>query len=329
MYPNRKGKILWNRVLLAGFTLIAVIWLLVLIFFNVFHKDKNKNGSNKPSVSASSSSIPDKTTNANYDYKTVDSTEIHTGELILVNNNVAYQSPDPTDLTNVLAYRDKLPAKNFYVKDNSVNVQKVVMDNLNNMINDFVAAKNDKSLMIISGFRNKDYQQKLYDADLKKNNATVSTLVAMPGYSEHQTGYAVDFGVYSNKKTVDYDGTGNFAWINENCYNYGFILRYPKDKTDKTGISNETWHFRYVGKPHSTIIKQKNYCYEEYIDSLKQYDFNKTHLAFTDSDNTKYDIYYVPAGDGKTKIPVPKNNQNYTISGNNVDGFIVTVKLAS
>ena len=73
-------------------------------------------------------------------------------------------------------------------------------------------------------------------------------------------------------------------------------------------------------------MKQNNLCLEEYIDFLKQYTFTKAHLQIKSFDEVSYDVYYVPATEGKTKIPVPKNN-DYSISGNNVDGFIITVKL--
>ena len=327
MAQKKKGKILWNRVFFVLLVLFIVIWLIAVLISKPFNKEKK---SYEKTPTESSSSVPDNTLNANYDYKAVNSSEIYSGELILVNNDIAYQVPEPTDLTNVLAYRSALTEVNFKVKDNTVNVQKVLMDNLNDMINDFVAETNEKNLSINSGFRDKDYQQTLYDDDLEKSGSTVSTLVALPGHSEHQTGYAVDFKVVLDSGVgQEYDGTGNFAWINENCYKYGIIQRYADDKKAITGIDDEAWHFRYVGQPHAYVMKQQNFCLEEYIKDLKNYSFTKDHLEITNFDETKYDIYYVPATEETTKIPVPKNNENYTISGNNVDGFIVTVKLPS
>ncbi len=59
-------------------------------------------------------------------------------------------------------------------------------------------------------------------------------------------------------------------WIEENAWKYGFILRYPEDKTELTGIQYEPWHIRYVGLPHSAIMKEKNFVLEEYMDYLKE-----------------------------------------------------------
>ena len=69
-------------------------------------------------------------------------------------------------------------------------------------------------------------------------------------------------------------------------------------------------------------------CLEEYIDYLKQFSFSKQHLNVEDDQHQRYQIYYVPSDGQRTEIPVPKDNQ-YTISGNNVDGFLVTVSLES
>lgn len=76
-------------------------------------------------------------------------------------------------------------------------------------------------------------------------------------------------------------------WIEENSWKYGFILRYPKDKTDVTGIEYEPWHIRYVGLPNSIIMKEKNFVLEEYLAYLK----NEKHLSAT-VNNINYLISY-------------------------------------
>lgn len=86
--------------------------------------------------------------------------------------------------------------------------------------------------------------------------------VALPGTSEHQLGIAVDINPdYSMTK-----GWGFYDWLEENSYKYGFIKRYPADKVDITGISNESWHYRYVGKEVAKIMYEENLCLEEYIE---------------------------------------------------------------
>ncbi len=86
--------------------------------------------------------------------------------------------------------------------------------------------------------------------------------VALPGTSEHQLGIAVDINPdYSVTK-----GWGFYEWLRENAHKYGFIKRYPEDKVDITGISNEPWHYRYVGKEAAKIIYEEKLCLEEYLE---------------------------------------------------------------
>lgn len=89
--------------------------------------------------------------------------------------------------------------------------------------------------------------------------------LAVPGTSEHETGLALDIVSAENQVLDESQAeTGFQQWMMENCYDYGFILRYPKDKTDITGINFEPWHYRYVGKELAQYIKEKGICLEEY-----------------------------------------------------------------
>ena len=88
------------------------------------------------------------------------------------------------------------------------------------------------------------------------------TWAAVPGTSEHQTGLALDITTAdANKQAADIV----WKWLKKNSYKYGFIIRYPEDKTDITGISNEPWHFRYVGEKAAAEIHKKGLCLEEYL----------------------------------------------------------------
>ena len=103
-------------------------------------------------------------------------------------------------------------------------------------------------------------------------------------------------------------------------------MRYPADKGDVTGVKKSKENaFRYVGVPHSAYMYENGLCLEEYLNLLKdKYTFGKGMLEYTFKEE-KYTIYYYPASTTEdTKVPVPKSG-NFTISGNNVDGFIVTV----
>ncbi|BBH20056.1 hypothetical protein Back11_14010 [Paenibacillus baekrokdamisoli] len=107
-------------------------------------------------------------------------------------------------------------------------------------------------------------------------------------------------------------------WLKKNAWKYGFILRYPEDKTAITGIQYEPWHYRYIGMPHSAIMQEHHFVLEQYLDYLR-----KERVISVRVDGKKYEVSYYPVSK-KMTIKVPTNRQ-YDISGNNRDGIIVTV----
>lgn len=113
-----------------------------------------------------------------------------------------------------------------------------------------------------SSYRSYKDQEDTYNYYLRVNGKDyVSKYVATPGYSEHQTGLALDVkSVYSSP----FKTTKEYKWMIENAYKYGFILRYPEGKEDITLYNSEAWHFRYVGKDAAEYIKENNVTYEEY-----------------------------------------------------------------
>ncbi len=123
-----------------------------------------------------------------------------------------------------------------------------------------------------SGYRSSEEQEEILqdkiqvyvDEGYPKSAAEKLALqwVAEPGTSEHELGIAVDINPdYSITK-----GWGFYDWLRDNAYKYGFIKRYPDDKVDITGIDNEPWHYRYVGKEAAKIMYEENLCLEEYIE---------------------------------------------------------------
>ncbi|MBQ8575163.1 MAG: M15 family metallopeptidase [Clostridia bacterium] len=129
-------------------------------------------------------------------------------------------------------------------------------------------------LFVAQGYRTATEQQKLLDqkqeAYEKEGNSPAEAKelaekwVAVPGTSEHQLGIAVDINADTEKcKAEDV-----YNWLAENAHKYGFINRYPADKTDITGIIYEPWHYRYVGKEAAREIYEKGICLEEYIEQL-------------------------------------------------------------
>ncbi len=142
------------------------------------------------------------------------------------------------------------------------------------------AAKKDGfELSVISAYRKVSKQETLYNNKVAeyvnqgyseedaKNEA--AKWVAIPGTSEHHTGLATDIVApnwYQKHGDLDdtFDQTKEFNWLITHCVEYGFVLRYPKDKQDITGITYEPWHYRYVGKENAEYMTSHNLCLEEY-----------------------------------------------------------------
>lgn len=146
------------------------------------------------------------------------------------------------------------------------------------------AAKADGySLQICSAYRSTERSAVLYKNKINqlKNNGLsdqdaaveAAKWVAPPGTSEHNTGLAADivsadyFTKYADLEH-DFEKFDEFKWLYENCADYGFVLRYPKDKQEATGITYEPWHYRYVGKEHARKIMDQKICLEEYLNQF-------------------------------------------------------------
>lgn len=256
-----------------------------------------------------------------YENVSVSNEDVHAGDLILVNTDTAYVEENPTEIVSIYDHK----TDNYHVSGTETSLRQPALDALNQMLDAFYVATGHQDMIVISGYRTTQQQQELYDADLAETGEQTSTRVALPGHSEHESGYALDFSLYTDGVQYDYDGTGEYAWINENCAHYGYVLRYAEDKQETIGIQAEPWHYRYVGQPHATYMMENNVCLEEYLTLLKNYTADEP-LSITNWDGEIYQVYYVATDTStdSTYVMVPPDAK-YTISGNNSDGFIVTV----
>ena len=107
--------------------------------------------------------------------------------------------------------------------------------------------------------------------------------------------------------------------MDEHSSEYGFIRRYAEDKVSITGISNEKWHFRYVGLPHAVYMKQNNLCLEEYLEYLRTQTGAGNPLTVSTSEGT-YSVWYT------TETSIQKPSGDYRVSGDNIAGYIITVR---
>lgn len=257
-----------------------------------------------------------------YESFQVDTTDKFKGDLILVNEEHQYFGGDE-DLVSITDMNYENEISCFTAVDSTYTILRHVYGPMAEMVQDFYDKYNNDTLIIYGSYRTTEFQQQLYEDDLAQSGDGESTRVAKPGFSEHETGLAFDF---TESVDHDYDGTGDFAWINANCFKYGFIVRYTEAKQRLTKIQDEPWHFRYVGIPHAYYMDSKDLCLEEYIDLVREHPYDGEHLEFSDNEGNDYEVYFVASEDGseKTTVPVPTGTR-YEISGNNVDGFIVTV----
>ncbi|CAM4091334.1 VanY-A/VanY-F/VanY-M family D-Ala-D-Ala carboxypeptidase [Lederbergia lenta] len=231
--------------------------------------------------------------------------QIYQGNLLLVNNEYpVHEESIKSDVVNLSIHNEL--TEGYVLLGSEIYLSKEIAHIFSEMITD---ARKDglHSFATTSGFRSFEEQNILYQE--------MGSLRALPpGYSEHNFGLALDVGSTQMKMEDAPEG----KWIGKNAWKYGFILRYPKDKTDITGIQYEPWHIRYVGLPHSAIMYEKNLVLEEYLDYLKEEQDISVNV-----NGEKYTVSYYPVSQGlKIKVPV---NHHYEISGNNMDGVIVTV----
>lgn len=123
-----------------------------------------------------------------------------------------------------------------------------------------------------SGYRSSSYQQIVWDECLKEHGLEhTKKFVAVPGYSEHQTGLAIDFLLYEDGVWYEDQKMKGHPVLNlvaDNAYKFGFIIRYPEGKEDITGYGYEPWHLRYVKDVEiAKYIKDNNLCLEEYLNN--------------------------------------------------------------
>lgn len=245
---------------------------------------------------------------------------VYNGNLILVNKNYP--------LKNVNEKENKFISnglKSIYKQFPNILMKSEAVDMLQKAL-DKIGAGNQ--IVPVSGYRTFEEQTKIYEDSLKEHGEEFTKkFVALPDTSEHQTGLAIDLA--QNKKDIDFicpdfPYEGICQKFRETSPDFGFILRYSQEKKEITGIAHEAWHFRYVGYPHSKIITQKGICLEEYIEWIKQFDRKNTYL-YRQGNETEIEIYYIKVDTNKTITMDLSYKAPYEISGNNVDGIIVTV----
>jgi zinc D-Ala-D-Ala carboxypeptidase len=178
--------------------------------------------------------------------------QIYEGNLLLVDRGHAVP-PEGGGEPAVNLFEHKELTKGFGLLDDTVRLSPDLTQKFEKMVS--AAAKDGVDHFLInSGYRDEDEQNELYEQ--------MGAERAMPaGHSEHNLGMSLDIGSSLTEMNQAPEG----RWLADNAWKFGFVLRYPKNKTAVTGIMYEPWHFRYVGLPHSAVMQEKNLTLEQYL----------------------------------------------------------------
>ena len=244
---------------------------------------------------------------------TVTATDTLHGDLVLVDGSHAYTFPDSDDhLAKIYDVWYSNPQPRPYIQSGlSAYMDKDALTALNQMLIDFAAETNTTNVQIRHAYRTLEEQE---GKDI------------LPGHSDHHTGLGVALMYEKDGTAYDLSLEPVYDWLYENCHKYGFVVRYPEDKEDVTGIEEYNYYFRYVGVAHATYMQKEDLCLEEYLEVLKEHDEDHS-LTIRGADGNKYEVYYV-AVDGNTTVKYP-TNYAYTVSGTNEGGVVVTVDRSS
>ena len=339
----KRRRIRWDRVIIAGAVLIALILLMGSCVHSCSEKEdepnttsgsplealstgkttgpsgsqNSKGETGTQAVGDSGSSRPDESTPqdggsnvptlpADYERSIQPANGVYTGSLVLVNDaNPSKLSRQELDLQQVWYASDR-PESLILSYPGYTFLNRTALTQFNRLMTAYYAVTNNAEIMFNYGY---------LETGKEKSNPESAT--------------GLDIQLHLKLKNGSYayiSNTSPYSWIYEHLTSYGYVIRYPAEKADITGVKSGGYTaIRYVGVPHAVYMTQNDLCLEEYLELLKnQYSFGEGMLEFSAGEQF-YRVYYVQAsGTGDTEVPVPKNLP-YEISGNNLDGYIVTV----
>ena len=244
--------------------LAAGVLITVLCAQSIIAKERSEFLSDKNQLTEQKEDLADELTRANAalnnEETLTEETETQDWRLILVNEDHPLDaSYVPESLTDI---------------SGSCQVDSRIAADLQQMLSD--GAAQGLSMYVTSAYRSYDRQVSTFNSSMQKRldqgmtpldaYKETSIQVAMPGTSEHATGLAVDIISTKYGELDERQGdTAEQQWLMEHCHEYGFILRYPSDKSDITGIIYEPWHYRYVGREAAQEFTVQGITLEEYL----------------------------------------------------------------
>ena len=263
-----------------------------------------------------------------------DAGDVKIGSLLFIGEK--YQYNFPTDVSNIVnLYQYQNNSENsgkthingyctYSLTMDRITLDKTTLEAFNQMILDYCgtldlsgASKNAASNLNVAWGNYDDVDEYLSDIASEAYGAE---------YYDHALGTTLTLRRNSDSAPItEQILKDEYTWIYENAHKYGFIIRFPDECKDHTGFdSSKRVHLRYVGIEHATYIHQNEICFEEYLELVRNYGVDNP-LTFTADNGNTYEVYYVTYSGNPTSVPVPKDNP-YTISGDNMNGFIVTVE---
>ena len=310
---QKKEKIIFT--LFVGIILVMIL-LAILIFKNVLGGEAPiTNDTETESIEAEAQGTEDFVpVSTSYEDKMIPKSDLYAGQLLLIDSSHPYREKT-VNVTDIYSSRQKHEKADsvhgfiysLYPADTTVLMEAEALKALNAMSDAFYKATGN------------------YDLFVRPSAAYVEG-----ASDEHATGRAVDLSGWAGGNEYyslsDAAYSANFVWLTEHCYEYGFILR----ETDGACRLDHAFHFLYVGVPHAYYMYKNDLCLEEYLELLRTaHTFNggESNLFITDENGVRYAVYYVAAEGDMVTVPVYINNETYSISGNNADGFLVTVTL--
>ncbi len=296
---------------------VVVIIVLILIAILVFKKAIDNGEANDTQNDTETTTTPTDETTPPVDVQDLDhflkemcgKEQVHRGDLIFV--DAAHPFTTAVELADVYSGRTKFQngsktVYSYYLPDSTSKLSAEVLTALNRMADDFYDATGNNDL----------YVDKAYDASVT---------------GDHSTGLAFDLSVYTidhkHYALDDAAASPDFEWVFNNYYKYGFVMEAPAQSGERY------YHFRYVGIPAATYMFRNKITLGDFLTNLRtQHAFadGKTNAAsVTTHDGASYELYYVEStGGDMTSVPVPETALFFSISGDNANGFVVTVRMS-
>ena len=287
---ERSKRKVQSKYLILSVCVVVIAILLALAVFLVMASAHSgspaKNNKNEQEIS--------------YTTQSVASEELYKGDLQLVNKQHKYRFLETSSL---------VPASSLttsgVASSGSILVNKDALAAFDSMMKKYVEINETSDVYLTEAYRTEaDQVGKQFD----------------PGYSDHHTGRLLTI------KQKNGNALPSDHWLYQNCYKYGFVVRYPSGKSAYTGVSDYTYAFRYVGVAHATYMQEHNLCMEEYITLLQNNYASGDLLRVDAADGSSYTIYYLRAVEENATVSLP-SGLPYTASGDNTGGYIVTVNL--